>query len=151
MKENETLLIRYPDLYGPLEQLNENEVNVCEDMINQINANKYRINLLESLNKKLNNSIKKLNETQMSNTSNIDIDNDNIIYSKPTSAINKYENSHDNDTTHYFMKPPPSTRTNSNVTTPKASALTRPVPLFKLENEIDENENKPPSSSHGLK
>ena len=150
MKENETLLIRYPDLYGPLEQLNDNELNVCEDMINQINANKYRINLLESLNKKLNNSIKKLNETQMSN---IDMDgNDNSVYSnKPDSAINKYENSHDNDATHYFMKPPPSTRTNSNVTTPKASALTRPVPLFKLENEIDENENKPPSSSHGLK
>ena len=144
MKENEILMIRYPDLYGPLEQLNENEMNVCDDMINQINANKYRINLLESLNKKLNNSIKKLNETQMNETG----------------IMNQTEQ---NDTSlNYFMKPPQSTsRTtpaNSTLATPRNNsssssnrqALTRPVPLFKLENEINEaqlNEKIPPPSS----
>ena len=138
MKENETLMMRYPDLYGPIEQLNEEEMNVCEDMMNQINANKYRINLLENLNKKLNNSIKKLNETQMNDTA---LTNDN-----QDTSLN------------YFMKPPQSTSrttpSNSNLVTPRRNsignssgkqALTRPVPLFKLENEINENEKNPVS------
>jgi hypothetical protein len=136
-KENEILMMRYPDLYGPIEQLNDNEMNVCDDMINQINANKYRINLLENLNKKLNNSIKKLNETQMNNEK------------LNETALTTNEN---NDTSlNYFMKPPQSTSrttpSNSNLGTPRnksannsRQAISRPVPLFKLENEIDETE-----------
>ncbi len=145
MKENEILMIRYPDLYGPLEQLNENEMNVCDDMMNQMNANKYRINLLESLNKKLNNSIKKLNETQMNETAST---NDQL-----------------NETNlNYFMKPPQSTSrstpANSNLVTPrnnsnsalnKRQALTRPVPLFKLENEINDSQLNEKIPANSLK
>ncbi len=139
-KENEILMMRYPDLYGPIEQLNEHEMNVCDDMINQINANKYRINLLENLNKKLNNSIKKLNETQMNNEK----------LNETTMTSN--DNNNNETSLNYFMKPPQSTSrttpSNSNLVTPRNNsatsnsrqALTRPVPLFKLENEIDETD-----------
>jgi len=136
-KENEMLLLKYPDLYGPIEQHgDENELNVCEDMINQINANKYRIGLLENLNKKLSNSIKKLNETQVVNSKASETDN-------------------------YFMKqranPNDSTRTLTPLRQSSSSKIVqdkheqanerssatsahimpvRPVPLFKLENEL---------------
>ena len=63
------------------------------------------------------------------------------------------ETNENNDTSlNYFMKPPQSTSrttpTNSNLGTPRnksannnsRQAISRPVPLFKLENEIDETE-----------
>jgi hypothetical protein len=68
-KENELLLIRYPDLYGPIEQFVQNEHSspneLCAQMNNQINANERRINLLVNLNKKLLNSVIKLKENKL--------------------------------------------------------------------------------------
>jgi hypothetical protein len=125
IKENETLLLRYPDLYGPIEQLNPNETNVCDDMLNQINANKHRIQLLDNLNKKLYNSIKKLNETQVD---------------EMKSNQNK---SYDSENKDYFLKHEGDdlSRSTTKMEVRKSSekkSISRPVPLFKLENEIDQ-------------
>ena len=111
LQDNELLLLKYPDLYGPIEQTEE--LGVAEEMQNQINANSHRIKLLENLNNNLFNSVKKLHETQQNSRAN--------------SAINKVD---------YFMKE------NSTVEsrTREKQVLSRPVPLFKLENEIDESE-----------
>jgi hypothetical protein len=117
LKENETLLLKYPDLHGPIDQLDLNEVNLCEDMVNQINANNYRIYLLENINKKLSNSIIKLkkNDSLQKNDEKIKIpDNLNII-----------NNESDNFESLTFS------------TCPKSKKLSRPAPLFKLENEIE--------------
>ena len=85
-KDNELLLLKYPDLYCPAE-INEGELNVVDDMQNQINANKHRIGLLDSLNKKLSVSIKKLNEKRESidqsfnkSNSKLDLNETNEIY-----------------------------------------------------------------------
>ena len=110
LQENELLLLKYPDLYGPIEQTEE--LGVAEEMQNQINANSHRIKLLENLNNNLFNSVKKLHETQLNSRGN---------------SANKVD---------YFMKE------NSTVEsrTREKQVLSRPVPLFKLENEIDESE-----------
>lgn len=124
LRDNESLLIRYPDFYGPLEQLNDDELNVVEDMQNQIRANKHRIDLLEKLNNKLINSINKLNETMTSNQC------DNVCASL--------------EEKNYFMKPTESSsRSQSVLESPKEQkcSYTRPVPFYKLENEL-ENETK---------
>ncbi|CAF0817787.1 unnamed protein product [Brachionus calyciflorus] len=136
MKDNESLLIRYPDLYGPMEQLNDDELSVIDDMQNQIKANKHRISLLENLNNKLFNSIKKLNETQGTNEITNDI-------------------GASFDDKNYFMKPnESSSRSQSRLDTPKQSdnnySFSRPVPLFKLDNEI-EIETKTESNESSLK
>ncbi len=62
LKHNELLLLRYPDLYGPIEQAEE--LSVAEEMENQISANQHRITLLSNLNLKLGNSVRKLSEAQ---------------------------------------------------------------------------------------
>jgi hypothetical protein len=140
LKQNEHLLLKYPDLYGPLENLMDDDdeatttSNVAADMQNQLNANKHRIYLLNNLNKKLENSIKKLNESTTT-----------------TNEISFVANEEKN----YFKK-----QSLSNVSTPKAEApthddtrlqaLSRPVPLFKLENEIDQmNRNESAASQLG--
>ena len=123
--------MKYPDLYGPAE-INETELNVLEDMQNQIKANKHRIGLLDNLNQTLMNSIKKLSEKRNS------MDNSqNTLPSPINQSINNntdLNESNDN----YFMRHKDSRR-ESLVETPKKN-LNRPVPLFKLENELDESE-----------
>lgn len=124
-KDNELLLLKYPDLYGPAE-INEGELNVVDDMQNQINANKHRIGLLDSLNKKLSVSIKKLNEKRES------IDQS---FNKSNSKLDLNETNEN-----YFMKQKDSRRASLNETPRiEKNALTRPVPLFKLENEMNQS------------
>ena len=63
LKETELLLLKYPDLYGPIEQLEQ--LSVSEEMENQIDANRHRIALLQTLNSNLSNSVRKLNDTTL--------------------------------------------------------------------------------------
>ena len=74
-KENELLLVKYPDLYGPVPQVVDEELNVQEDMVNQISANKHRMQLLEGLNRKLEVSLRKLREVHSVNN-----DHNNSIF-----------------------------------------------------------------------
>jgi uncharacterized protein (UPF0335 family) len=94
LKDNELLLLKYPDLYGPMEQLsNEQELDVYEDMVNQMNANRHRVNLLENLNRKLDHSMKKLKETRPQ--SNQNMNDSNQYYS------NGHNNSNNNNYTQH--------------------------------------------------
>jgi hypothetical protein len=63
LKETELLLLKYPDLYGPIEQLEQ--LSVSEEMENQIDANRHRIALLQTLNSNLSNSVRKLNDATL--------------------------------------------------------------------------------------
>jgi hypothetical protein len=127
------LLLKYPDLYGPVD-ISESEMNVVEDMQNQINANKHRMSLLDNLNKTLFNSIKKLNEKRNSNDNSINTNTTGM-----SSTLNQSSSNNEPNEENYFMKHKDSRR-DSLVETPKNSdrnGLGRPVPLFKLENEME--------------
>ena len=131
MKENENLLLRYPDLYGPIEHPNDNELNVAEDMENQIQANNHRIALLQNLNRNLDNSLRRLNET----------------HGKKNSTMDEHLNQtigRSYDVQNYFLKRKESIPEAVKVVDrdTKSATVGRPVPLFKLENEIDELEGK---------
>ena len=149
-KDNELLLLKYPDLYGPMSHMEdeEAETNVASDMQNQINANKHRIYLLNNLNKKLENSLKKLNET-------------NVVRSNSSSAKKSQNiNAHgagDGVTSgggesnrNYFAKQQ-TMSASSTGSTPKSAdesagssrpLLTRPVPFFKLDSEMEQNSSQ---------
>lgn len=129
-KDNEILLLKYPDLYGPMTHIDEHggESNVADDMQNQINANKHRIFLLNNLNKKLENSVRKLNETTTIGSST-PAKNESIV------EISEVINSQ-------FVKQPVSSSSVSS--TPKSledigtrTLMSRPVPFFKLDSEIE--------------
>lgn len=131
-KENEILLLKYPDLYGPMTHIDEHgESNVANDMQNQINANKHRIFLLNNLNKKLENSVRKLNETSNSASASP---------SKKETTITSDEPSEHGS--NYFVKQPVSSP--SVLSTPKSiedigsrTLMARPVPFFKLDSELE--------------
>lgn len=126
-KESEHLLLKYPDLYGTMEHVGEDhDIGVEVDMQNQINANKHRIYLLNNLNKKLENSIKKLHETKS-------LHKQSSLDSNPDQTINEEKS--------YFKKQSSIVSTPKNQPEESAGSrlgLNRPVPLFKLENEIDQ-------------
>lgn len=155
--DNETLLLKYPDLYGPLENLSENESNVLEDMLNQVNANKHRISLLENLNGTLMTSIKKLNEANVRSNSqensrkpSIDIQYENSHsqqqqqhrYTMQSVSRNEHEESLNRSSHRRQISPG----------TGDAKFPPRPMPLFKLDNELsDPNTNKPLSADKTFK
>lgn len=134
-KKNEILLLKYPDLYGPMTHIDDHsESNVANDMQNQINANKHRIFLLNNLNKKLENSVRKLNETTMTTNSA------SGSPSKKETTITSDESSEHGS--NYFVKQPVSSP--SVLSTPKSiedignrTLLARPVPFFKLDSELE--------------
>jgi hypothetical protein len=101
-------------------------------MQNQIKANKHRIGLLDNLNKTLMNSIRKLSEKRNS------IDNSQNILPSPLNQSKNNNTDLNQSSDNYFMRHKDS-RSESLVETPKKN-LMRPVPLFKLENELDESE-----------
>jgi hypothetical protein len=132
LKENQTLLLQYPDLYGPIEQLDSNETNVCEEMDNQINANEYRIHLLENINAKLRNSINKLKQSKGSQIiSEKNIQFLNVKETEPDNCeeFSNYRHELELDLENLNLS---SFRKNS-----KTNSFSRPAPLFKLENEIE--------------
>ncbi len=146
LRANQTLLLTYPDLYGAIPQLDENEMNVCDDMINQCSANKLRIELLENLNRKLENSIKKLNENQ------VRINSTNNWQSRletrtttpqnlPQAPLPPPQNDRQSANLEQLMQPAADSSylTSSSLSSSKMPAplqMQRPVPLFKLENEL---------------
>lgn len=107
-KEKELLLLQYPDFYGPIPI--QKETDITTDMELQIQANQYRIELLEQQNQTLKSSIQRLLEKES-------FRNVEKPYLQQVQNNGEYNNM-------------------------------RPVPLFKLENEINEtkangNYNKP--------
>ena len=115
-------------------------MNVVEDMQNQINANKHRMSLLDNLNKTLFNSIKKLNEKRNSIDNSVNnTTTTNTSSMSPTTLNQSSSHTEPISDGNYFMKHKDSRR-DSLVETPRNSdrnCLGRPVPLFKLENEME--------------
>ena len=101
LKEKELLLLQYPDLYGPIPI--QKDTDIIKDMELQIQANTYRIELLEQQNETLKSSIQRLIEADAKNHTE-----------KPSYQQPLYSN---NNNEYQSM---------------------RPIPLFKLENEINE-------------
>lgn len=136
LKDNELLLLRYPDLYGPIEQFEE--ADVADEMQNQISANQHRISLLTNLNDNLSNSVRRLNETQSravsrANTSHVSASSANHNHSR---TINRSEVQ-----LNEFMKPDVSRTESRKSEAPKSEAgsrvPSRAYPLFKLDSEIE--------------
>lgn len=111
MKEKELLLLQYPDLYGPIPV--QKDTDIIKDMELQIQANRHRIQLLESQNQALKNSIQKLFESEKKTTT----------VQSPQQSINTTNQNNNKNNNHI----------NENLN------VARPVPLFKLENEISES------------
>jgi hypothetical protein len=150
-KDNELLLLKYPDLYGPMSHMEdeEAETNVASDMQNQINANKHRIYLLNNLNKKLENSLKKLNETNVvrSNSSSAKKTPQNINASGAGDGVT----SGGGDSNRNYFAKQQTMSASSTGSTPKSAdesagssrpLLTRPVPFFKLDSEVEQNSSQ---------
>jgi hypothetical protein len=106
LKEKELLILQYPDLYGPIPI--QKDTDIIKDMEFQIQANTYRIELLEQQNQTLKSSIQRLIEADQKNQV------EKLSYQQQTSSN--------------YIK--------NNTEYPSTSM--RPIPLFKLENEINE-------------
>lgn len=140
-KDNEVLLLKYPDLYGPMTHIEDpnsetSSNDVANDMQNQINANKHRIYLLNNLNKKLENSVRKLSETT-AQKKNSPIEN----------SLGLLANGDSSKESNYFAKPPQSVASTpksstADVVTSNRTGLGRPVPFFKLESEIEQEQQE---------
>lgn len=135
VKHSQLLLLKYPDLYGPMEHLSvegEQETNVYEDMLNQMNANKERIRLLDELNKKLENSMNRLK--QVNGFRN---DRSQSSESRHHSMRSNGGGFDTSEHSNYFMKAPESSSRRSSISQEKPPS-SRPYPLYKLESELED-------------
>ncbi len=73
LKEKELLLLQYPDLYGPIPI--QKDTDIIKDMEMQIQANRYRIELLEQQNQTLKSSMQRLIETERPQSTNYNTEN----------------------------------------------------------------------------
>ena len=151
-------------------------MHVCDEMINQCSANKLRIELLESLNRKLENSIKKLNENQVrinstnSWQSRLDkasaapsrLHNDRDKHSAPPSTLHAQQHQHEHHQSLEQLMQPAADSSYLTSTDPSFSEhkqqqpqqpkvpsplqMQRPVPLFKLEHELVPQQQKQQSA-----
>jgi hypothetical protein len=142
-KQNELLLLKYPDFYGPMDHLHiEGEIDVYEDMQNQINANQFRISLLENLNRKLETSIKKLKEARPpSHKAQSYLPNNNFSEESGFNSSMTNKDSTLGDNLNFFMKPQPETSSSRRSSIVLPEKPSRPFPLYKLESELDEDES----------
>lgn len=144
MKETELLLLKYPDLYGPIEQLEE--LGVGEEMENQITANRHRIALLENLNSNLSNSVRKLNDSASRPSSTMKFQecstrNQSLVINKSSIEMNTGA---ERD---YFMKRNEANSARQQEVEAAAGAKSasesiprRQYPLFRLEDELEADE-----------